>query len=161
LYRGGDSAGALKRWPDSQRMYEALIAGFADFYAVNEARYGLGLALQNQNQLDKALQVYEAVTKATSSPTAAKSRFMMGEIAFSQKKYEDASAHFLEVVVGYPEKEQYAEWQALAHLEAGRCFIELKNFEQAREELQTMVQKFATHARVKDAQTLLAGIKDK
>ena len=161
LYRGGDSAGALKRWPDSQKMYEALIAGFADFYAVNEARYGLGLALQNQNQLDKALQVYEAVTKATSSPTAAKSRFMMGEIVFSQKKYEEASAHFLEVVVGYPEKEPYAEWQALAHLEAGRCFIELKNFEQARVELQAMVQKFATHARVKDAQTLLAGIKDK
>lgn len=161
LYRGGDSAGALKRWADSQKMYAALIAGFADFYAINEARYGLGLALQNQNQLDKALQTYEAVTKATSSPTAAKCRFMMGEIAFSQKKYDDASAHFLEVVVGYPEKEEYAEWQALAHLEAGRCFIELKNFEQARDELQMMVQKFSTHARVKDAQTLLAGIKGK
>ena len=161
LYRGGDSAGALKRWPDSQKMYEALITGFASFYAINEASFGLGLALQNQNQLDKALQVYEAVTKTTSSPTAAKCRFMMGEIVFSRKKYAEASAHFLEVVVGYPAKEQYAEWQALAHLEAGRCFIELKNYEQAREELQTMVQKFATHARVKDAQALLAGIKTK
>jgi len=161
LYRAGDSAGALKRWPDSQKMYEALITGFASFYAINEARFGLGLALQNQNQLDKALQVYEAVTKTTSSPTAAKCRFMMGEIVFSRKKYAEASAHFLEVVVGYPDKEQYAEWQALAHLEAGRCFIELKNYEQAREELQTMVQKFATHARVKDAQALLAGIKTK
>ncbi len=161
LYRAGDAAGALKQWANSQKNYEALIAGYPEFYAINEARYGLGFALQNQNQLDKAMQTYLAVTKATASPTAAKSRFMMGEIAFSQKKYEDASAHFLEVVVGYPEKEEYAEWRALARLEAGRCFIELKKYAQAREELESMVKDFPKHPRVKDAQTLLAGIKDK
>ncbi|MFP6763311.1 MAG: tetratricopeptide repeat protein, partial [Planctomycetaceae bacterium] len=86
---------------------------------------------------------------------------MLGEIAFAEKKYEEASAHFLEVAVGYPEKEAYAEWQALAHLESGRCFMELKKFDLARDELQTVVTKYPKHPRVKDAQTLLTGIKDK
>ena len=161
LYRAGDSAGALKKWPDSQKHYQQLIASFPEFYAVNEARYGLGLALQNQNQLEPANKVFLEVTTKTASPTAAKCRFMLGEIAFAQKKYEDASAHFLEVVVGYPEKEEYAEWQALAHLESGRCFIELQKFQLARDELQTVVTKYPKHPRVKDAQTLLTGIKDK
>jgi TolA-binding protein len=161
LYRAGDSAGALKKWPDSQKYYERLIKEFPKFYAVNEAGFGLGLALQNQNQLDAAVKIYEGVTKVTSSPTAAKCRFIIGEISFARKKYEDACGHFLEVAVGYPEKEAYANWQALAHLEAGRCFLELKKYAQAREELQTVVQKFSTHPRVKDAQALLLKNKDK
>lgn len=161
LYRAGDSAGALKKWADSQKHYQQLITGFPDFYAVNEARYGLGLALQNQSQLEPAKKVYLEVTDKTASPTGAKCRFMLGEIAFAQKKYEEASAHFLEVTVGYPEKEAYAEWQALAHLESGRCFIELKKYDLAREELQTIITKYPKHPRVKDAQTLLTGIKDK
>ena len=161
LYRAGDSAGALKKWPDSQKNYDRLIKEFPKFYAINEARFGLGLALQNQNQLDAAVKVYEDVTKKTTSPTAAKCRFIIGEIAFSRKKYDEATGHFLEVAVGYPEKEAYFEWQALSHLEAGRCFIELQNFKQAREELQTVVGKFAKHPRAKDAQTLLTQIKDK
>ena len=160
LYRAGDSAGALKKWAESQKYYERLIKEFPKFYAVNEAGFGLGLALQNQNQLPAAVKVYEGVTSKTASPTAAKCRFIIGEISFSQKKYEAACAHFLEVAVGYPEKEAYANWQALAHLEAGRCFIELKNYGQAREELQVVVQKFPKHPRAKDAQTLLTQYKN-
>ena len=142
-------------------VYQQLIMNFPNFYAVNESRYGLGLSLQNQNQLEAAKKVYLEVTEKTASPTAAKCRFMLGEIAFAQKKYEEASAHFLEVTVGYPEKETYAEWQALAHLESGRCFIVLKKYDLAREELQTVITKYSKHPRVKDAQTLLTGIKDK
>jgi cellulose synthase operon protein C len=159
LYRAGDSAGALKRWAESQKFYDRLIKEFPKFYAVNEARFGLGLALQNQNQLPAAVKVYDEVTKKTATPTAAKCRFIIGEISFGQKKYEEACGHFLEVAVGYPEKEAYANWHALAHLEAGRCFMELKKYKLAQDELQTVVTKHPKHARVKDAQTLLVQTK--
>ena len=139
----------------AQQHFDALTKQFAKFEQLSEARYGLGFSLQNQNQLDPAMAVYEQVTKETNSETAAKARFMMGECAFAQKKFEVAWPHFLEAALGYP----YPEWQALGQFEAGRCFIELKMLDKARESLQTVVDKFPDHARAKDAATLLAGLK--
>lgn len=155
LYRTGTCANELRQWPLSQQHFDALSKQFPKYEQLPEALYGLGFALQNQNQLDPAILVYERVTKETNTESAAKARFMMGECAFAQKKYDVAWEHFLEAALGYP----YPEWQALGHFEAGRCFIELKMPEKARESLQTVVEKFPQHARAKDAAKLLAGLK--
>ena len=123
LYRCGACRAGLKEWSASQKCYESLIAEFPKFALLQEAKYGLGWALQNQNKLAEARAIYEQVIKATSTETAAKSRFMIGECAFRQKKYQEAVEHFLECALGY----SYPEWQALGYFEAGRCFIELKD----------------------------------
>ena len=73
------------------------------------------------------LAQYEQITRETETEAAAKARFMVGEIAFGQKKYEEAIEHYLEVAVGYP----YKEWQALARYETGRCFAELGDKDKA------------------------------
>ncbi|MCP4169941.1 MAG: tetratricopeptide repeat protein, partial [Fuerstiella sp.] len=138
LYRTGTCANELQQWPVSQKHFETLTKQFPKFEQVSEAWYGLGFALQNQNQLDQAMQMYDRVTKETNTESAAKARFMMGECAFAQKKYDIAWEHFLEAALGYP----YPEWQALGHFEAGRCFIELKMPDKARESLQTVVDQF-------------------
>ena len=151
LYRSGTCANELRQWPVGQGHFAALTTQFPNFEQLSEARYGLGYALQNQNKLDEAISVYETVTKETNTETAAKARFMMGECAFARKKYDVAWQHFLEAALGYP----YPEWQALGHFEAGRCFIELKMPDKARESLQTVVEKFPNHDRAKDAAKLL------
>ncbi len=155
IYRTGTCANELKQWPVSQKHFEALTKQFPEFEQVSEAWYGLGFALQNQNHLDQAMQMYDRVTKETNTESAAKARFMMGECAFAQKKYDVAWEHFLEAALGYP----YPEWQALGHFEAGRCFIELKMPDKARESLQIVVDRFPEHVRAKDAAKLLAGLK--
>ncbi|MEO2019159.1 MAG: tetratricopeptide repeat protein [Fuerstiella sp.] len=155
LYRTGNCANELRQWSVSQKHFEALTKQFPEFEQVSEARYGLGFALQNQNQLDQAMQMYDRVTKETNTESAAKARFMMGECAFAQKKYDVAWEHFLEAALGYP----YPEWQALGHFEAGRCFIELKMPDKARESLQTVIDRFPEHVRAKDAAKLLARLK--
>jgi TolA-binding protein len=155
LYRCGACRAGLKEWAASQKCYEELIRRFPRFKLIQEARYGLGWALQNQNKLDEARAVYEKVTRATSTETAAKSRFMIGECAFRQKKYQEAVDHFLEAALAYP----YAEWQALGYFEAGRCFIALKDRPKALDALGTVVKKFPKHARAKDAAKLIADLK--
>ena len=155
LYRCGSCQAGLKEWAASQKCFEDLIRQFPDFKLIQEARYGLGWALQNQEKLADARAVYEQVTKATNSEIAAKSRFMIGECAFQQKKYEEAVEAFLEAAIGYP----YEEWQALGHFEAGRCFIELKDTKKALDELETVVKKYPKHARAKDAAKLIAELK--
>src|SRR5262249_36868437 len=155
LYRCGACQAGLKEWPASQKCFEELIRDFPDFKLIQEARYGLAWALQNQEKFDEARANYEKVTKATNTETAAKSRFMIGECAFRQKKYQEAVEHFLEAALGYP----YEEWQALGHFEAGRCFLALKDNARALEELETVVKKFPKHPRAKDAAKLIADLK--
>ena len=156
LYRAGTCTAQLKQWPASQQHYAELIQKFPAFEQINEARYGLGWALQNQEKLAEARTAYEEVTKATDTETAAKSRFMIGECAFREKKYQEAIEHFLEAAVGYP----YEEWQALGHFEVGRCFIELMDKAQAIAALETVVAQYPNHPKAQDAAKLIASLKE-
>lgn len=151
LYRAGACAAELGNWKESETRYAQLITQFAKFPQINEARYGLAFAAQQQQQIDSALKIYEEITKQTETETAAKARFMIGEIRFGQMKYEEAIEHFLLVSVGYP----YAEWQALARFEAGRCFVELKDVDRAVKSLREMIDKHPEHPRTKDAEKML------
>ena len=155
LYRSGACAAGLKQWPASEAHYQALVTQFPKFELVSEARYGLGWAMQNQEKLPQAKQVYEQVTKETETETAAKARFMIGECAFREKKLDEAVEHFLTAALGYP----YQEWQALGHFEAGRVFIELKEKEKAIDSLETVIKKFPQHPKAKDAMALVANLK--
>jgi len=155
LYRAAACHADLRDWPNSQKRYAALLDEFPKFDLAHEARYGLGWALQNQDKIKEAVEAYTLVTKATNGETAAKSRFMIGECAFKEKKYKEAVEHFFETALGYP----YKEWQALSYFEAGRCFIELKDTKRALEALETVVSKHADHPRAKDAARLIADLK--
>ena len=114
-------------------------------------RYGLARAVQQQKQFDRALQIYDEITRQTETETAAKARFMIGEIRFGQMQYEEAIEHFLLVSVGYP----YEEWQALARFETSRCFVELKDVKRAIKTLREMIDKHPEHPRTKDAEKML------
>ncbi len=154
-YRSGTCANQLKKWPEGQTHFAALIEQFPKYELIHDARFGLGLALQMQQKLDEAKVVFEKVTIDTNTEAAAKSRFMVGAIAFEQKKYSEAIEHYITTATGY----SFEQWQGEANYELGRCFIELKMPEQARDALETVVKKFPKHSRVKDATTLLAALK--
>ncbi len=155
LYRSGVCTTNLKQWPLAQQHFTALIQAFPKFEQIHEARFGLGFAQQNQNQFEPARQTYLLVTKETRTETAAKARFMMGQCSLAEKKFPEATEHFLEAAFGYP----YEEWQCQAHFEAAKCFVELKDVAKARESLETVAKRFPNHARAKEATTLLATLK--
>jgi TolA-binding protein len=154
LYRAGKCAGNIEKWSDSQKYFADLIGQFSTFEQLNEARYGMALALQKQNKLSDARSQFEQVTKDTSTEVAAKARFMIGEIDFGEGKYEQAIENFLAVAVGYP----YKEWQALARFETGRCFMELKQNDKAIAAFQAFLKSFPDHPRAKDATRLIADL---
>ena len=152
LYRAGTCHLNLQQWPLAQQRFEVLVREFAKYPQLSSARYGLGLALQKQNQLERALGVFEQVTKETNTEGAAKARFMIGEIAFSKKQYKVAYESFLVAAFKYP----YEEWQAKGYLEAGRCFKELKDNAKARELLETVIKKFPKRPEAKAAAQVMA-----
>lgn len=155
LYRAGTCAAKMKNWPASQGHYEALLTAFPKFDQAAEARYGLAFALQNQNQPALAEKAYEQVTKETESETAAKARFMMGEIDFARRQFGDAIEDFLAVSVGYP----YEYWQGMAQFEMARCLIETGDKPRAVATLEKFLDKQPGHERAADARRLLADLK--
>ena len=154
LYRAGDCAAKLERWQESQQLFQQLIQQHPDFAQRPEARYGLGYALQKQNKLDDAIKVYEQTTSETETETAAKARFMIGEIEFGRKRYEDAIEQFLVVTAGYP----YPAWQTLARFETARCFVELGDRPRAISTLKEMIEKHGDHPRAADAKKMLTAL---
>ncbi|NQU19895.1 MAG: tetratricopeptide repeat protein [Candidatus Nealsonbacteria bacterium] len=155
LYRAGTCAGKLQKWPESQKHFETLIAQFAKYPQVSDARYGLGVALNRQQKRTEAKAAFEQVTEETETETAARARYMIGEIAFVEKKYEDAVVEFLTVAAGYP----YKQWQARAQLEAGRCLIALGRKEKAATTLQVVVDKYSDQPEAQDAAKLIQSLK--
>jgi TolA-binding protein len=152
LYQAGRCAARLEKWPESQQHYEALVGQFADFEQIDEARYGLALALQKQNKLAEAKPVYQQVAAANkATETAAKARFMLGEIAFAEQDYDGAIEQFLIVASGFP----YGEWKAKARLEAGRCFIEQGKKQQALASLKIVVDQHADSPEAESAARLI------
>ncbi len=145
LYRAGECAGKLKDWSASASLEEELLARFPDFDRRADARYGLGVALQNLDRLNDAIAAYERVVKETETETAAKAQFMIGECLFAQKKHEEAAAAFLKAAYGYP----YDEWAGNAHFEAARCFEVLKQIDQARTSYRVLVENYPKHPKAR------------
>lgn len=155
LYLAGDCAAKLSRWTESQSLFQKLVDQYPKFSQLAEATYGIGYALHKQNQSDAAMKVFDQVTLQTETETAAKARFMIGEIEFGLKKYEDAIEQFLVVTVGYP----YESWQALARFETARCFRELGDPDRAAQTLREMIEKHPSHGRIPDARRMLEELK--
>jgi TolA-binding protein len=125
--------------------FGALLAAFPQFDQAPEARYGLGLALQNQGQYPQAVAEYRRVTDETGTETAARAQFMIGECYFLQKDHAEAVRQFLKGAYGYP----YEEWVGNCHFEAARCFEILKQIDQARQSYRVLVAKYPTHEKAK------------
>jgi TolA-binding protein len=156
LYRLGACAARLGQWAASEQHYQRLLAQHPAFEQVHEARYGLALAMQKQQKLAQARELYEQITRETETETAAKARFMIGECCFLEKKYAEAVEHYLTAALGYP----YEEWQALGHFEAARAFIELGDKERAIDALNTVIERFGQHPKAADAKTLLQSLQN-
>lgn len=153
-YRAGQTATRNQKWPDAEKHFQAVVDGFEKFPQRVEARYGLAFAQQNQKKFNTARSHYQQVIKDTETETAARAQFMLGECDFAEKKFDAAWEHYLEAALGYP----YEEWKVQGHLQAARCFVQLKQADKARDELQIVIEKFPQHALVKEAQQLLKSL---
>ena len=147
LFRAGEAASQLKNW-------SAAVGHFREFLNADpkspqepEARYGLGWALQNQEQYPAAIEEYQRVVSETDTETAARAQFMIGECRFAMKEHAEAARQFLKAAYGYP----YEEWAGNSHFEAARCFEVLGQIDQAKQSYRAIVEKYPKHDKAKAA----------
>jgi tetratricopeptide (TPR) repeat protein len=124
LLHGGQSAAQLKQWKESLALLGEIPTKYPESPILPEAHYELGWARQNSGDLAGALQDFEIAATKSRDAVGARARFMMGEIQFEKKAFDDAVREFQRAMFGYGGENAPAEtknWQAKSGFEAGRC----------------------------------------
>ncbi|WP_442507717.1 tetratricopeptide repeat protein [Novipirellula sp. SH528] len=124
LLHGGQSASQLKKWDDAIKWYEELLARFPSTNYLTQAFYETGFAYQQSGNNDKALQSFGEVADNYRNETAARARFMIGEIHFANRRFDLAIPEFQKVMFGFGAEQasdSIKNWQAKSGYEAGRC----------------------------------------
>jgi TolA-binding protein len=156
LLRLGHAFAHLKDWNQSRQAHEILTQRFGNSRWINEARYGIAWAWQQQKQYDQAVNTYTQVTANTVTETAAKAQLQIGLCRLEQKRYAEAGMALLVV----PHTYDYPELSALALLEAARAHAELKDPRQARRLLERVIRDHPQTRWAEAAQDRLTTLKD-
>jgi tetratricopeptide (TPR) repeat protein len=136
LLRLGHALAQAQQWDQSRQAFEILVQRFGQSPWVDEARYGMGWALQNQKQFDNAVNTYAQVTSRTATETAAKAQLQIGLCRLEQKRLPEAANALLIVPFTY----DYPELSATALCEASRVLLELKQPQEASRLLQRVLK---------------------
>lgn len=170
LLHAGQAASQLKQWPVATELLSELAQKFPDSPYLAEAHYELGFAKHNSGQSDQALKDYEVAATKSRDAVGARARFMMGELHFEKKSYDDAIRQFQRVLFGYGGDNappDVKNWQARSAFEAARCYeVQASSatdaakkktaIGEARKLYQQLVERHAQHELVADAKKRLA-----
>ncbi|MEZ6135141.1 MAG: tetratricopeptide repeat protein [Pirellulaceae bacterium] len=164
----GQCCRELKDWDQCETWLKVVIDRYPKSPFLPTALYELGFCKQNQNKLPEALAHYAEVAGEYRTEVAARARFMMGEVYFSQRDFVKAIPEFQRVMFGFggdKAPEEIKNWQAKSAFEAARCSEVLienlkgtaraKVVETAQEFYEFIVQKHAKHELAAKAQSRL------
>ncbi len=131
LLHGGQSAGKLNKWDVSLSFLKTIPTDFPNSSLVPEASFEIGQALHGMGgddpaKYDEALPEFErAYARAAALGQlglSARARYMVGEVYFAKKQYDDAVKQFIRVMRGFADpSDEVKKWQAYAGYEAARC----------------------------------------
>ncbi|MBI1901184.1 MAG: tetratricopeptide repeat protein [Planctomycetia bacterium] len=155
LLRLGHAYASATQWNESRQAMETLLGRFPQSTWRDEARYGQAFSLQNQQQLDAAINVYRQVTAATEGEVAARAQVQIGLCFLAKKQFPEAANSLLVVPFTY----DYPELSGLALCEAARAFVEMKQPQQAQQLLKRVIKEHPTSRWAQAAKERLEQIK--
>lgn len=124
LLHAGQAAAQVKDWPESVKYLTSVVTKYPQSNYITEAQYELGWAKKNQGQLDEALKDLELAATNNRGEVGARARFMVGEIYFEKKEFEEASRQYQRAMFGYGGEaapDDVKNWQAKSGYQAARC----------------------------------------
>jgi TolA-binding protein len=137
VLRLGHAQLQLKQWEPARQSFETVINRYGNNnpWAI-DARYGMGLAFQNQNRYQDAINVYALITQATQDERAGRALLQIGECHAKQGKWKEAGDQFKTVYLGYDIPE--LKWTAM--LEHARVLAESKDTDGAAKLLDRVIK---------------------
>lgn len=120
VLRLGQAYLAAKNWEPARQAFETCLQRYGNGPYAADARYGFGLALQNQGKFDDAVNQFNQVIAATKAEVAAKAQVQIGHCRYAQGKKAEAATAFQLAALTY----DYPEIEFAAYLEAARALAE-------------------------------------
>ena len=161
LLHAGQAAAQLGQWQRSLELLETSAGEFPSGKWSDQVRYERGWALYRLERLDEAQQLFETVAANDTQVLGARARFMVGEVLFAQKEFDDAVRKFFQVAYGYGDvdaPEPYHHWQAEAMFEAARCLEETQRFDSAQQLYKELLERYPTSEKAAYARNSLEEI---
>ncbi|MEM1228450.1 MAG: tetratricopeptide repeat protein [Planctomycetota bacterium] len=124
LLHGGQSLSQLSRFDEALQWFDELRNRFPATGYLPQVFYESGFAYQQSGKSDQALKLYAQVADNYRTEIASRARFMMGEIHFDDKAFDQAITEFQRVMYGFGAEQApppIRNWQAKSGFEAGRC----------------------------------------
>jgi TolA-binding protein len=124
LLHGGQSALQLERYEEALQWFEQLRRWYPSTPYLAQAFYESGVCQLRLDRPDQALPLLAEVAENYRNETAARARFMIGELHFEAKDPAKAIAEFQRVMFGFGGDQappEIRDWQAKSGFEAGRC----------------------------------------
>ena len=140
LRRAQLAAGA-EDWLEARRIASETQKQFPKFPQTYELDYVIGRSLAAEGEFVKAREAYSQVISSETgrkTETAAMAQWMIGETYFHQEDFEAAAKAYLRVEFLY----NYPEWEALALLQAGKCYEKLDKSKEAAELYRQLLERF-------------------
>jgi len=131
-----------QRWDEACAAAQSVGQRFPGFRQQYEADYVIGRCQAMKAQFQEARQSYERVIRSPEggkTETAAKAQWMIGESYLHQKNYAEAirAYHRVESLFAYP------RWQAAALLQAGKCYEQQGDRDEASRVFTRLVEHYS------------------
>lgn len=145
MLHAGQAAGQLGQWQAARDWLQTTLQKHPEFDGRSEVEYELGWTQWKLGSADQARPLLEKVAQADKSPIGARARFVLGELEFADKDYEQAVRTFFQVAYGYGDRnapEAYHPWQAESLFEAARCLEQLDRTSAANKLYEELLERF-------------------
>lgn len=153
----GQAAAQLKQWDKAAAMLAECLKENPNAPEAAEVLYELGNVHRKRGDNAKAMDYFSQAAARSQGVTGAKAQFMIGELLFLEKKYDEAVKSFFRVAYGF-DFPDLAKVQADATFEAALCLELLNKPRQAAQLYRELLERFPQSDKVKDAQAKLLGL---
>ena len=144
-----------KQWEPSRRRMRRWSTVIRQSAWINEARFGMGWALQNQQRYDEAVNLYNDLRNRTAAEPAARALLNIGVCKLEQKHPDDA----LKLLLAVPQTYDYPDCTAAAWYQAARAQVDIKQPQEAAKLWTRVVKDYPATSWAALAQQRLAEIK--
>ncbi len=153
LLHAGQAAAQLKQWDKAIAFLTQCLKDYPDAPEAAEVQYEMGNVYRGRGDNAKAKEFFSQAARSQGL-TAAKAQFMIGELQFLEKQYDEAVKSFFRVAYGF-ESPELAKVQADATFEAALCLELLKKPQQAAQLYRELLEKYPESDKAQDARAKL------
>ncbi len=159
--RAGQAAAQRKDWNQTLKWLELGQAAFPDSDDDLVSQCEQAWALHHLGRSQEATAIFAQISDATDRPVGARAGFLLGELQFAEKQFEQAIRTFFRVAYGYGYPQSppaYHVWQANSLFEAARCCESLQRYDTAKKLYQELIAAFPTSDKLPTAKKKLAAL---